>query len=131
MEIDRQSIHNIVEYIKHCGFEFDCHDVKENTQRILDHFGIINNFNQQEYQVLKKELLKMAEQYQTREILQLIENNPDPLLKAIQSSKTFSLRLEKIFRKLFIQSLRRKQNGGEQQWMKPTKKEIYLYKAKP
>jgi len=112
MQIDRQSIHNIVEYIKTCGFEFDCHDVKENTQRILDYFGIINNFNQQEYRLLKKELLQMAEQHQTREILQLIQNNPDPLLKAIQSSKTFSLRLEKIFRKAFINSTK-KQNGGE------------------
>ncbi|MCK4385704.1 MAG: hypothetical protein KAW16_05810 [candidate division Zixibacteria bacterium] len=131
MQIDRQSIHNIIEYIKHCGFEFDCHDVKENTQRILDYFGIINNFNQQEYRLLKKELLKLAEQYQTREILQLIENSPDPLLKAIKYSKPFSLRLEKIFRKLFIQSLKRKQTGGEQKWIKPTKKNKYLNKASP
>lgn len=113
MEIDRQSIHNIVEYIKTCGFEFDCHDVTEDTQRILDHYGIISNFNQQELELLEEELLKLAEQRQTQEILHLIENKPDPLLKAIQQSKPLSLRLERIFRKAFINSIKENQNGGE------------------
>jgi len=110
-QIKKQEIHNIIEYIKQAGFEFDCQDVLEDTQNILDHYGIFNNFNQEEFELLKSEFLRLAEERQTQEILNLIENHPEPLLKAIQSSKTFSLRLEKLFRKAFIQSIK-KQNGG-------------------
>jgi len=110
-QIKNQEIHNIIEYIKQAGFEFDCQDVLEDTQSIFDHYGVFNNFNQEGFELLKGELLKLAEERQTQEILYLIENNSDLLLKVISSSKPFSLRLEQLFRKAFIQSIK-KQNGG-------------------
>jgi hypothetical protein len=113
MQINRQIVHNIVEYIKQSGFEFDCHDVLEDTQRILDYYGIFNTFNHEELELLKNELLKLAEQRQTQEILYLIENHPDPILKAIQNSKPFSPYIEKIFRKAFIHSIKKQREVNQ------------------
>jgi hypothetical protein len=113
MQINRQIIHNVVEYIKQSGFEFDCHDVLEDTEGILDYYQIFNRFNQEEFKLLKNELLRLAEERQTQEILYLIENHPDPLLKAIQHSKPFSLYIEKIFRKAFIHSIKKQREVNQ------------------
>jgi hypothetical protein len=113
MQINRQIIHNVVEYIKQSGFEFDCHDVLEDTEGILDYYGIFNTFNQEELDLLIRELLRLAEERQTQEILYLIENHPDPLLKAIKTSKPFSPYLERIFRKAFVHSIKKQREVNQ------------------
>jgi len=107
----KQQIHNIIEYIKRSGIRFDCQDVLENTQNILDHHGLISKFNQEEFNLIKTELLKIAGEYQTQEILYLIENHIDPLLEAIQTSKKSNQETETTKQKIILATIRQKYGG--------------------
>jgi len=102
----RQQIHNIIEYIKRSGIRFDCQDVIESTQNILDQHGIISSFNQEEFQLIKTEFLRIAEEYQTQEILYLIENHIDPLFKAIKLSTKYDTKIECIRQKILLSTIR-------------------------
>ena len=104
----RQQIHNIIEYIKRSGIRFDCQDVIENTQNILDYHGLISKFNQEEFNLIKTELLKIAGEYQTQEIVYLIENHVDPLLVAIQTSKKSNQETETIRQRIILATIRQK-----------------------
>jgi len=104
----KQQIHNLIEYIKRSGIRFDCQDVIENTQRILDSHGLISKFNQKEFNLIKTELLKIAGEYQTQEILYLIENHLDPLLKAIQISKKTNQATKTTKPKILLATIRQK-----------------------
>jgi len=102
MQKQKIQIHNIIEHIKRSGHRFDCQDVIENTQGILDQHGIISSFNQEEFQLIKTDLLKIAGVYQTQEILYLIENHIDPLLKAIKASTKYDPKIEAVRQKILL-----------------------------
>ena len=104
----KQQIHNIIEYIKRSGIRFDCQDVIENTQSILDYYGLIGKFNQEEFSLIKTELLKIAGEYQTQEIVYLIENHIDPLLDAIQKAERSNQETETTRQKILLATIRQK-----------------------
>ena len=104
----KQQIHNIIEYIKRSGIKFDCQDVKENTQSILDQHGLISKFNPKEFRLIRTELLKIAGEYQTQEIVYLIENHIDPLLEAIQITEKSNPKAETTRQKIILATIRQK-----------------------
>ena len=104
----KQQIHNIIEYIKRSDNRFDCQDVIENTQNILDYHGLISKFNQEEFNLIKTELLIIAGEYQTQEIVYLIENHVDPLLEAIQISKKTNQANETTRQRIILATIRQK-----------------------
>ena len=64
--MNRQSLHNIVEYIKAADeFPFDTDDVAEDLDRVLQFFGIADQLYSDEVDVLRRELreLALAEEY--------------------------------------------------------------------
>lgn len=62
-------VFRIVEYIKGQEFPFDTHDEPE---EMLGYFGVDDDLNEQEREALVKELERLAEQAQTREISRVI-----------------------------------------------------------
>ena len=62
-------VFRIVEYIKGQEFPFDTHDEPE---KILDYFGVEDDLTEQERAALEKELGRLAEQAQTREVSRLV-----------------------------------------------------------
>jgi len=76
-------IKNIVAYIKQSGVSFTCRDAIENIQHILDKAGIITRYSDYEHQIFRQELLLIASQKAVQEISYLIQNHPEPVLKAV------------------------------------------------
>ena len=62
-------VFRIVEYIKGQEFPFDTHDEPE---KILDYFGVDDDLTHQERAALEKELGRLAERAQTREVSRLV-----------------------------------------------------------
>ena len=66
--IDRQKMHNMVEYMKLSDFEFETDEVVENLSDILAHYGHQDtDLTDDERYLLIDELLPMAERYEMRE----------------------------------------------------------------
>ena len=78
-----EHIKNIIMYIKQSGVSFSCRDVIENVQFILDKAGIITRFSEYEFEIFKHEFLQIASEKVIQEISYLIQNHPEPILKAI------------------------------------------------
>ncbi len=67
--IDRHKIHRIVEYIKLSEFEFDIIDVMEDMDNVLSYYGLLEtDFTNDEYKLLKNELLPLAEGFEFSEV---------------------------------------------------------------
>ena len=72
-------VHAVIEYIKFQNdFCFDVLDVSESPQNILNHYGIFLTFSQEEIHMIQQELKKLAEEFQTHEMVRLYENEPEP-----------------------------------------------------
>ena len=67
-------VFRIVEYIKGQEFPFDTHDEPD---EILGYFGVDDDLTQQERAALEKELGRLAEQAQTREVSRLVLEDSD------------------------------------------------------
>ena len=68
-------VHAVIEYIKyHDDFCFDIWDVLESPENILNHYGIYLTFTEEEIKMIQQELKKLAEEFQTQEMVNLYEN---------------------------------------------------------
>ena len=68
--IGNQTVHRVSEYIKHHNdFCFDILDVLESPQNILNHYGICIDITGEGIQMIQKELMKLAEEFQTAEMV--------------------------------------------------------------
>jgi len=76
--MNNQKIHGVIEYVKYQNdFCFDILDVLESPQNILNHYGIYVELSIEELQMLQKELLELAEVFQTSEMVKLYEKELD------------------------------------------------------
>ena len=76
-EINRYKIHRVVEFIKYkdvYGFEFTCDDVESNLYEILRYYGVYDLLTPEEEKLVKKELVKLAKQFEIREAMLLVPN---------------------------------------------------------
>ena len=84
--IDRQKMHNVVEYMKLSDFEFETDEVVENLSDILDHYGLADTeLTDDERYLLIDELLPMAEKFEFREAEHLAMQD-DMLLQQVEAS---------------------------------------------
>ena len=81
------TIHQIVEYIKLFEFNFDVHDVAEDMDSILHHYGIDRSLTDEENDLLRKELMTIASDAQLVEIVKCVEEHIDPLLLLVKPRK--------------------------------------------
>jgi len=90
MSTKYEQIRNLIEFIRQSGMHFDCRQVIENTQSILDRAGIISRFNPSEFEIVQKELMTMADERAANEIVYLLQSHPIPVfiaLKVISQTK--------------------------------------------
>lgn len=74
-------VYAVIKYIKSMDtFSFDILDVLEAPHSILEHYGIFVSFNKEEIALLQKDLMRMAEQFQSSEIVRLYGKQDDLLL---------------------------------------------------
>ncbi|MBU0628277.1 MAG: hypothetical protein KKC75_03750 [Nanoarchaeota archaeon] len=76
--INRYKVYRIVEYVKQSGFVYEVDELKEDIEGILANYGIIDLCDE-EYDLLRAELLPLAEQFEFSEVLHLVaehELNP-------------------------------------------------------
>lgn len=72
-------VHAVIEYIKlQNDFCFDVLDVLESPEQILQHYSIFIDFTDAEKQMIQKELIKLAEEFQTTEMVRLYEKEIEP-----------------------------------------------------
>ena len=65
-----QTVHRVTEYIKYYNdFCFDILDVLESPKNILNHYGICIDLTDEEIRMIQKELMKLAEECQTAEMV--------------------------------------------------------------
>ena len=84
--VDRQKMHNMVEYMKLSDFEFETDEVVENLSDILDHYGLADTeLTDDERYLLMDELLPLAEGFEFREAEHLAMED-DILLQQIEAS---------------------------------------------
>jgi CTP-dependent riboflavin kinase len=73
-----QKVHGVVEYIKYYNdFCFDILDVLESPENVLNHFGIYLELTDEEIQMIQKELMKLAEMFQSQEMIKIYGNETD------------------------------------------------------
>ena len=69
-----KKVHAVIEYIKNNNnFCFDILDVLESPENILNHYSIFLTFTDEEMKMIQTEFKKLAEEYQTSEIVKLYE----------------------------------------------------------
>ena len=84
--IDRQKMHNMVEYMKLSDFEFETDEVVENLSEILAQYGHAGtDLTDDEYYLLMDELLPLAEGFEFREAEHLAMQD-DIVLQQIEVS---------------------------------------------
>ena len=84
--IDRQKMHNMVEYMKLSDFQFESDEVVENLSDILAQYGLADTeLTDDERYLLIDELLPMAERFESREAEHLAMED-DILLQQIEAS---------------------------------------------
>ena len=84
--IDRQKMHNMVEYMKLSDFQFETDEVVENLSDILAQCGLADTeLTDDERYLLIDELLPMAERFESREAERLAMED-DILLQQIEAS---------------------------------------------
>ena len=84
--IDRQKMHNMVEYMKLSDFQFESDEVVENLSDILAQYGLADTeLTDDERYLLIDELLPMAERFESREAERLAMED-DILLQQIEAS---------------------------------------------
>ena len=72
--MSHSTIHAVIEYIKNqCDFSFDTFDVMDSPEDILNHYNIYIALTDTEMKIIQKELLKLAEEFQTKEMIKLYE----------------------------------------------------------
>lgn len=72
-------VHAVIEYIKFQNdFCFDVLDVLESPQNILNHYSIFLTFTEKEMKLIQQELKKLAEEFQTNEMVRLYEEEIEP-----------------------------------------------------
>jgi hypothetical protein len=74
--VDKQKIHQIVEYIKLFEFPFDTLDLNDGLEEILTYFNVSIDLSLEEISIIKRELLPMAESAQTREVVAMQDEFP-------------------------------------------------------
>jgi hypothetical protein len=75
MSIDRYKIGSIVEYIKTHSFEFECIEVEDHLQSVLNYYGFSMyelQLNEAEERLLKEELMILAEKFEFREVERIV-----------------------------------------------------------
>ena len=72
-------VHAVIEYIKYQNdFCFDVLDVLESPENILNHYSIFLTFTEEEMKMIQSELKKLAEEFQTQEMVNLYEKEITP-----------------------------------------------------
>jgi len=72
-------VHAVIEYIKYQNdFCFDVLDVLESPENILNHYGLFLSFTEEEMKMIQAELKKLAEEFQTTEMVKLYEKEIEP-----------------------------------------------------
>lgn len=75
MKLSQQQLHQIVEYIKSVGIEFDAADVEEDVEGVLWQYGFLDSFLDADLQVLKGELLPLGLEKEVAEIQRCLVNS--------------------------------------------------------
>lgn len=77
MQIDEMKINRIVGYIAQSGdsYPFDILDTTECIEDVMTYYCINEILNQAEYNVLKEELLPLAEAAQAKEIAKIVNKD--------------------------------------------------------
>ena len=84
--IDRQKMHNMVEYMKLSDFEFEIDEVAANLSDVLDHYGLADTeLTDDERYLLMDELLPLAESFEFREAEHMAMQD-DILLQQVEAS---------------------------------------------
>ena len=84
--IDRQKMHNMVEYMKLSDFEFETDEVVENLTDVLAQHGLADiELTDDERYLLIDELLPLAEEFEFREAEHLAMEE-DILLQQVEAS---------------------------------------------
>ena len=86
MPTNLEEIQNLVEYIKQSGMRFGCREVIQDTQAILDRAGIISPLRPPEFEIIKKKLVELADETAAEEISYLLQNHPEPVLRALKAN---------------------------------------------
>ena len=69
-----KKVHAVIEYIKNNNnFCFDVIEALESPEDILNYYGIYLIFSNEEMEIIQKELKKLAESFQTSEMVNLYE----------------------------------------------------------
>jgi hypothetical protein len=72
--MDRYKIHKTVEYIRtQTEFPFDGIDVEESLEEVLAYFGFHAQFDDEEREELRKDLLQLAVQAELAEMSRIVE----------------------------------------------------------
>lgn len=82
--MNRQQLHNIVEYIKtQSEFPFDALDVEESVDEVLSFFGLHPELDSMEREELRSELLRLAIEAELAEMARAVQLGPDLVLDLI------------------------------------------------
>lgn len=82
--MNRQQMHNIVEYIKtQPEFPFDALDVEESVEEVLSYFGLHPEIDSLERDELRADLLRLAIEAELAEMARAVEIGPDLVLDLI------------------------------------------------
>ena len=74
MKLDNNQLHKVIEYIK-ChseGMVFDVLDVTENLDEVLNYYGFCLELAPEDREILSRELLPLAQEFQLREAKKLV-----------------------------------------------------------
>jgi hypothetical protein len=72
--MNRMKVHNTVEYLKMVDFYHDTFDIEDGIDKVLAEYDVYQNMSAEELWVLERELQKMAQQNEFREIAHVVTN---------------------------------------------------------
>jgi len=77
MKLSKFDIHNIVEYIRSVGVQFDAVDVEEDITRVLWQYGYYDGFSADDLDALKRELHPLGLRHELAEVARSFMVEPE------------------------------------------------------